>query len=199
MKLSSLLLLLTLSSCATLSKEDCTSTDWRQRGQLDGSTGDSVQEFAKYQQQCQEHGVSISKASYLEGYWQGLKSFCNYDNGYKNGLEGTEPMKECESVGVTFSKGYHKGFEAFMAKKEERRKEEIKAKTIKDIIERYGSKECTFNSDCKREGECSFNKCRHNGQECKFNIDCQIEGDCVSESEYISEINEKVYVRVCDY
>lgn len=199
MKISLLPLLLILSACATLSKEDCTSINWRERGQQDGSSGESTAQFNIYQQQCQEHGVSIPKANYLQGHKEGLKTFCNYNNGYKNGEEGTEPMKECEPIGVTFMKGYHKGFEVFIAKKQDERKKEIKAKVVEDIIKRYGSKECTFNSDCEKDGDCSFGKCRHNGDACTFNSDCKVEGDCVSESQYVSEINESVYVRVCEY
>lgn len=203
MKILLIIVLTTLTSCASLTQEDCAKTSWAQKGELDGSNGESLSLFSKYQQQCHEHGVVISKANYTHGYNIGLRKFCTYKSGYKHGLEGSDPFTECNQINPSFTKGYEEGFREFQIfarkKKIEEEKDSERKKAVKRILSSYNSEKCTFDSDCRRNGDCTFNKCRHDDSKCSFNSDCKIEGDCSNESTYVSSLNEWVGVNVCKY
>jgi len=188
-----------INSCATLTKEDCSKINWKQKGHDDSSTGEEASKFSDYQRKCSEHGISISQPDYVEGYKLGLKSYCNYQKGYARGENGDEPFKACDSVSSNFNRGYEKGFSQYEADQEEIRKKKVKQEAIESIVRRYGSEECSSDSDCRKSGDCNFNKCEHDNSECTFNSDCKVEGDCKSESDYVSSIGEWVEARVCDY
>lgn len=203
MKILLIILLTFLSSCASLTQEDCTNTSWAQKGELDGSKGESLSIFSKYQQQCHEHGVAISKAAYTQGYNIGLRKFCTYKSGYEQGLEGSDPLTECDQISSSFTKGHEEGFKEFrmIARKKriEEEKDSERNKAIERILSRYNSQKCTFDSDCTKDGDCDFKKCRHDGSTCSFNFECKIKGNCSNESSYVSSLNEWVGVNVCKY
>ena len=203
MKIPLIILLTTLISCASLSPEDCTKTDWVQKGERDGSNGESSSLFSKYQQQCLEHGVKISQANYTQGYNHGLRQFCSYKTGYQNGIDGSDPLTECDHISPSFTRGYEEGFREFQITERKKIIEEDKdserKKAVERILESYNSEKCTFNSDCSKDGDCTFNKCRHDNSTCSFNSECKIQGDCSNESTYVSSINEWVSVNVCKY
>lgn len=112
-------------------------------------------------------------------------------------------FKECAAASPLFARGYHKGFEEFERQEEDKRlkekKENERAEVLSNAIRRYGSKECTSNFQCVKDGTCRFNKCEHNGAACSSDYDCRIEGRCKSESEYVSSVGEWIQVRVCEY
>jgi hypothetical protein len=60
---------LALSGCATMSSEDCRSTDWYRLGERDGETGPSL--IDDYSAQCAAHGVRPDAARYSEGQKSG--------------------------------------------------------------------------------------------------------------------------------
>lgn len=198
-----IVLLTVLTSCASLTQEDCNNTNWTQKGELDGSNGKSLAKFSNYQQQCREHGVVISKANYRQGYILGLRKFCSYKSGYELGLDGSDPLNECNKISPSFTKGYEEGFREFQMIARRRRLEEEKElereKAIERILSSYNSAKCTFDSDCSKDGDCDFNKCRHDGSTCTFNSECKIRGNCSNESTYVSSLNEWVGVNVCKY
>lgn len=203
MKIPLIIILILLTSCASLSKEDCINTSWDHKGELDGLDGESLSIFSDYQQKCHKHGVVISKANYTQGYNRGLRKFCSYNSGYEHGLEGSDPFTECDQINPSFTKGYEEGFREFQIlaqkKKIEEEKDSERKKAIERILSSYNSEKCISNSDCRRDGDCTFNKCRHDESTCTFNSDCKIEGDCSNESTYVSSLNEWVGVNVCKY
>lgn len=192
----SLMALTLLNSCATLNKEDCQQIDLLKRGKSDASSGENSQ-FEKYQSQCQAHGIALTKTKYDLGYERGLKDYCNYDNGLKRGLNGEEPFLGCKKFVTNFYRGYEKGFGEYEVRQEEDRKDKLREEARKELVNRYHSKECNSDSDCNRNGDCSFGECRHDGSSCRFNSDCKVAGDCRTESTYASRINEWVEARIC--
>ena len=208
MNLKIAILLLIITSCSSLTKEECSNFNWIKEGELDGSRGRSSTFFSNYSQQCQKHGVSISKDNYIQGHTKGLTEFCNYNSGYDLGLDGKGPFSDCEMINPSFNKGYEEGFSKFQTIAKEKKIEEQKIEEQKDldrkkgidsILSSYNFEKCTFNSDCSKLGDCISNKCRHNYSECTYNSDCKIEGNCAVESTYVISLNEWVSVNVCKY
>lgn len=192
------LLSFALVSCASLSKEECSSTDWVIKGEQDARAGKSISRYTQYHDECQEKGISIPKESYVLGHNKGLEKFCTYNSGYSHGEDGLDPFTECDKIGPSFSKGYEEGLEEKKKKQEEELASD-REETIKRILSNHNDEKCTFDSDCIQDGDCSFNKCRHDGSECNFDSDCEIEGDCSTESAYLSHSSERVSVNVCKY
>ena len=192
-----------ITSCATLTKEECTTMNWNQKGFQDSSAGESLVQFNKYAEMCKEHGVVPSKSNYIEGYKRGLTEYCNYQNGMKLGQRGGEPFKECGAVTSNFQRGYRTGFQEYEETQERERRKKIQEEDRKEarqrILNRFNSEECTSDFNCQKETNCTFNKCSHDGSACTFNSECKIRGNCRQESDYVSSINEWVGVQVCHY
>lgn len=201
MKISLLLAILFLSSCSTLNKEDCSKTNWANKGELDGSAGRSRRELVKYVEQCQEHGVAVDKAGYLRGHSEGLQQYCTYKNGLDTGLTGEEALVDCNKIDPAYKQGHIEGYRQFKIvehrKKLEEEKEKKRVLAVQDIVNRYGGKSCTSDFDCRKDGQCTFQRCQHNGQACTFNNQCQMEGHCREQAEFVHSINEWVRARVC--
>jgi len=62
---------LALSGCATLSAEECRTTDWNRLGYRDGVSG-SQSLVGKYTQECAASGAKVDEARYLEGWRDGV-------------------------------------------------------------------------------------------------------------------------------
>ena len=198
MKSLTFLFFINLLSCSTLDKETCARKDWLGQGHQDALNDKTIQ-FERYHSQCAELGINISKEKYVSGYEQGLKGYCTYQNGMKLGKTGDEPFSGCKHMSSNFYQGYEKGFKYFEEDQEEGRREDKKQEAIEDLLRRYGSKECSSDSDCEQKGDCSFNKCEEDGSACHFDSDCpKVRRNCKRESEYVSSIREWIEVRVCE-
>ena len=119
-----------LSSCTILTKEECESIDWVQKGSKDALEGRTKDEFQDYQMACSENGVKISKRSYYKGFIQGLRKFCTYKSGYQFGLQDRYYRSTCPpKAGKKFLRGYNQGIkEAELQEREEelnRREQEL--------------------------------------------------------------------------
>jgi hypothetical protein len=79
-----------LSSCASLSPEQCKTADWRQIGFSDGASGTLAGRINDHAKACAEHGIRPHLDDYLRGREQGLLSYCRPDNGFAVGRGGNE-------------------------------------------------------------------------------------------------------------
>lgn len=80
--------MLLLSGCATLNKEECLNADWRIIGFEDGARGHAASRIGNHRKACSEHGVIPDATAYNAGRDEGLKEFCQPQNGYRLGLRG---------------------------------------------------------------------------------------------------------------
>jgi len=78
------LLLGSLSGCSAISEEECRLGDWHQIGLSDGQNGQK-NNAAKYNKDCSEYQVQVDLKVYNDGRYEGLKSFCTYENGVSVG------------------------------------------------------------------------------------------------------------------
>ncbi len=204
MKYFILIMSMGLVACTSLSKRECATMNWEEKGRADGMEGESLSTFTKYQKECSKHHIMTDKRSYERGRSEGLMIFCTYDGGYdfgsKNGTYRNVCTKETEA---NFFKGYNIGKKEYELKAREaeieRREEELEIQARKNLLD--GDKECSFDSDCRdtQPGDCSFGQCKGTSVKCSFDSDCRshVRGRCESRSKHIH--GEWIRVNACTY
>jgi len=187
-------LLVIISSCASLNKEECQRADWQALGLIDGSKGLRDPKNETYQKDCSEYGVVVDDKAYLEAFDEGLKKYCTYNNGLDSGLSGSRSHSKCESMSADFKRGYQEGYKEY---KVAQAKKKAKVELREEMLKAAGGKECTSLYDCKREGSCDFGTCRESGTSCSFNSDCVLYSSCIPKTKY-TDFNESITVRMCN-
>lgn len=181
--LSSLTLtMLLISACASMNKEDCLQANWSELGKNDGQEGHDLEHFHSRKKSCQEHGISANKRAYLQGHKEGLKKYCNYQNGFELGKEGEDYKTHCPKE---FQKEYLSGYRAGKSLYEQKQfYKNIEAENVRSRIElikgQAQGKSCSNSIDCDIEDECFESKCRLTGKACSFDSHCEIDGTCWS-------------------
>lgn len=79
---------LLLSSCTTMSKDECLMGDWGQKGYQDGLSGYATSRLDDHATACAKHGVEANRAAYLSAREDGLRSYCRWENGFTQGRRG---------------------------------------------------------------------------------------------------------------
>ncbi|MDY6946956.1 MAG: DUF2799 domain-containing protein [Pseudomonadota bacterium] len=80
--------LLALSGCASISRDECLTVDWRTVGFEDGVAGYSGDRIGDHRKACAKHGVTPDLAAYQDGREQGLREYCVPVNGFRLGSQG---------------------------------------------------------------------------------------------------------------
>ncbi len=80
--------LLSLSGCATLSKEECSAANWRSIGFEDGSRGYLKQRIGSHREACAEYGMSPDVEAYMRGHDDGVRQYCIPRQGFNLGKRG---------------------------------------------------------------------------------------------------------------
>lgn len=205
--MKSLLFLLLFVSCSSWNKEACLTTNWYHKGVEDAARSGSGN-FNPYKRACAEAGVSITSSSgrYEKGVLEGMRSWCTFQNGFNQGLDGKVATAQCDQINPAFARGVEEGYREFRVVQRRKRDDEEREKKYRADTEEFRSrvihtsntKECFVDSDCRKDGDCTFSTCRHNGAKCNFNSDCQVQGYCREVSQ--STVNgPNIRLRVCDY
>mgnify|MGYP003640526845 FL=1 len=98
-----------LSSCQTMSKEECAVADWRVIGEQDGAAGYNPQDrFARHVEACTRAGVSADQTLWYQGYQQGLPRYCTPLNGLSVGSQGGSYANVCP---VDLDAGFREGYD----------------------------------------------------------------------------------------
>lgn len=77
-----------LGGCATMSSDECLTSDWHAIGFEDGSRGHSSDRLGKHRKACAKHGVTPDFQAYQSGREQGLGEFCQPSRGFSLGANG---------------------------------------------------------------------------------------------------------------
>jgi hypothetical protein len=77
-----------LSGCATMSGDECMTSDWSAIGYEDGSRGYNTDRFGQYRKACAKHGVTPDFSAYQNGRDQGLIEYCQPNRGFNVGSNG---------------------------------------------------------------------------------------------------------------
>ncbi len=105
---------LALSSCATISEEECLAGGWEDIGFRDGENGKSQARLADYNSTCSKFAVKPDRTAYLRGYDQGLKLYCDYDRGFSQGSNGNSVQAICQAFPDSdYFVGYDQGLSGY--------------------------------------------------------------------------------------
>jgi len=89
------LLVIGLTGCATMSSDECATSDWTAVGYEDGSRGYTSERFSKHRKACAKHGVTADFQAYQQGRSQGLVEFCQPGRGFNLGANGGQYKGVC--------------------------------------------------------------------------------------------------------
>lgn len=105
------LLTMLLVGCASLTPEQCLHADWRQIGFADGTGGLSAGRINDHAKACAEVGVRPNLDEYINGRVQGLRNYCQPENGFAVGRSGNVPnAADCpEHMKFAFLEQYRHG------------------------------------------------------------------------------------------
>lgn len=78
-----------LSGCASMNKDECLTANWHDIGHEDGLRGASRNRIADHRHACAEFGVTPDSNAYYQGYEQGIRLFCQPNNGLTVGMRGS--------------------------------------------------------------------------------------------------------------
>jgi len=99
-----------ITSCETISEDQCFATDWADRGYKDGTNGAARSKLSDYIDKCSEFGADVNRARYLDGFEAGLERYCTYDKGFSRGEGGSSYNAVCEGPRAgAFRAGYDDG------------------------------------------------------------------------------------------
>ncbi len=89
------MLVIGLSGCATMSGDECATSDWTAVGFEDGSRGYTSDRFGKHRKACAKHGITADFQAYQQGRSQGLVEFCQPGRGFNLGANGGQYNGVC--------------------------------------------------------------------------------------------------------
>lgn len=78
----------TASGCASMSGDECLTSDWSAIGYEDGARGYTTERFSNHRKACAKHGVTADFSSYQSGRDQGLVEYCQPSRGFNVGSNG---------------------------------------------------------------------------------------------------------------
>ncbi|WP_409433852.1 DUF2799 domain-containing protein [Litorimonas sp. RW-G-Af-16] len=105
---------LALSSCATISEDECIAGSWQDIGYNDGRAGNSRGRFADIASTCAKYDVIPNRNAYMSGYDSGLPLYCTFDNGISRGESGGDPNQECIAINATpYLEGHAEGYAVY--------------------------------------------------------------------------------------
>jgi hypothetical protein len=102
--------LLFLSSCSSMSNEECRVADWRLLGYEDAMAGRSTANIASYRRACAGVAVVPDLDLYRQGHQEGARQYCTVANGYRAGSNGSSYQGICPvDLELTFMQGFQDG------------------------------------------------------------------------------------------
>ena len=129
-----LIILMVLSGCASLGKEECLNADWRTIGYEDGTRGYSGSRIASHRKACAKHGVTPDLDQYEEGRLLGLREYCTPRNGYRLGTMGKGYNGVCPSdLAPAFRYAMQEGYEVYALNRELKQQKRELQKAYEDL------------------------------------------------------------------
>ena len=108
------LLVASLSGCASMSSDECTNSNWRAVGYEDGSRGYTSDRFSNHRKACAKHGVTADFQAYQDGRNQGLVEFCQPGRGFNVGASGGRYNGVCAAdLEPRFLEAYRIGYQLY--------------------------------------------------------------------------------------
>ena len=110
----SIISLLGLSGCATMSADECAMSDWHTIGFEDGARGYTAEQLSNRRKACAKHGVAPDFEAYQAGREQGLRQYCQPSRGFSLGSSGARYNGVCPGyMEVDFVNAYNSGHQLY--------------------------------------------------------------------------------------
>jgi len=110
----SLISLLGLSGCASMSADECVTSDWHAIGYEDGARGYTADQLGNRRKACAKHGVTPDFESYQAGREQGLRQYCQPSRGFSLGAGGSRYNGVCPGdMEADFVDAYNSGHQLY--------------------------------------------------------------------------------------
>ena len=107
-------ILLGLSGCGTMSRDECLTSDWQTIGFEDGSKGYDAERLGKHRKACAKHGVTPDLQAYQAGREEGRRDFCQPSRGFNFGVKGGHYKGVCSAeMEVEFLDAYRAGYHLY--------------------------------------------------------------------------------------
>lgn len=84
-----------LSSCATMTKDECQTADWYKRGEQDGAGGKAPSYIAEHRRSCADYKLPVDEGQWHAGWEQGIRLYCTPENGLQQGRHGNYYANSC--------------------------------------------------------------------------------------------------------
>ncbi len=109
-----LLLTLFISSCATMSKDECKQADWYLKGVDDATQGFALDRVVEHGKACARVNIVPDMKDYREGHGKGARLYCVPEKGYSEGRNGAAYNGICPAaLEGRFLRAYNDGQELF--------------------------------------------------------------------------------------
>jgi hypothetical protein len=105
-----LLLILLISGCATLNKDECRNADWNLIGFEDAARGYALERIGQHRKACAKTNVVPDMNAYETGHKKGVRQYCTLERGYREGLNGATYRGICPAdLSRDFLRAYYDG------------------------------------------------------------------------------------------
>jgi hypothetical protein len=103
------------SSTRTMGQNGCSAVDWRTIGYEDGVAGRSGTQIGVHRRACAKYGITTDLEAYQLGRAEGLREFCQPNNGYRAGVSGEPYYDVCPAdLATRFLAQYQAGHELYV-------------------------------------------------------------------------------------
>jgi len=106
---ASILAVLVLGGCSSLSEKECQTADWESIGYIDGTRGYNSGRIADHTEACAKVNIKPDPKLYEEGRNRGLEEYCTPRNGLRVGEQGGSYNGVCP---VMLEDAFRRGYEA---------------------------------------------------------------------------------------
>ena len=108
-----------LTSCATMTPEECQHANWLDIGVKDGLSGEPMATLDDRIGICRKAGVVLDTGRYVTGRDQGLQTYCRIENAVALGLNGSYYAGACPPmIDVEFRRRYDLAHAVYQARTE---------------------------------------------------------------------------------
>ncbi len=103
-----------LSGCASMSGDECLTSDWQMIGFEDGSRGYGSERLGDHRKACAKHGVTPDLQAYRAGREEGLRDYCQPARGFSLGTRGGHYNGVCSAeLEGNFVDAYRTGYRLY--------------------------------------------------------------------------------------
>jgi hypothetical protein len=128
-----------LSGCSTLNEKECRTANWYQIGIHDGQFGEKSDLLEKHRAACQKYAIQAQDSEYVAGREQGLKQYCDLNNAFRLGLNGSGYKGTCPNeIDLKFARYNNAALEIYTIKNQI---QDVEGKIAKEERERQIGKD----------------------------------------------------------